>query len=124
MNIFIHGYDVINNNSELYELTRFLLKEGGDGNFYTVNECKKIYEAKRKDVQKRLCELPARIDEANRALTDEDGDVDVLLGTLSLLQKDLDEELVKKASVTKESLKERLKKELSDIKGKIFACKK
>lgn len=62
--------DVINSTPELKELPAFLLMPGTKDQYYTVDEYKKIAVAKKADINKQLQSIPARIDEAQRAIPD------------------------------------------------------
>ncbi len=118
----VSEFDVINSSDALNEITRFLLKPGTDGQFYSVEECAKIADAKNKDIRKRLEEIPARIDEATRALVDVvgkkgDGDAEVLNGTLALLQKDLDEAISEKAALRQNGAETILRNQAASIRA-------
>ena len=65
----ITDFDVINSSEDLKNITQFLQKTGTDG-LYTVDEYKKIAAAKGKEINDRIKEIPARIDEANRSMPD------------------------------------------------------
>lgn len=63
--------DVINNSTDLTDLSTLLAKPGSKtGQMYTVEEYKKIATERKKDINKQLTAIPARIDEANRAISD------------------------------------------------------
>ena len=120
----VSEFDVINSNSLLTEITRFLLIPGTDGQFYTVDECQKVFESKGKDIKRRLEEIPARIDEASRALIDSDENaIEVLNGTLELLQSDLNEALNEKAAFNENSVESELRRKAADIKSEISQAK-
>lgn len=108
--------DVINGNDDLHDLNRFLLKPGSTGQFYTVDECKKIAEARAKDIRKKLEEIPARIDEATKALVDTDG-IDEYSVNASIigLQSLLDSAITEKATVSENTAKSVLRQQLADL---------
>ncbi len=116
----ITEYDVINSSSELGGITRYLLKPGTDGQFYSVEECAKIAAARGKDIRRRLEEIPARIDEATKALTD-DGNVssDALGAEIVQLQRELDAALVDRSSITVSDATADLRRQLADLKTQI-----
>nr|WP_325297111.1 AAA family ATPase [uncultured Dysosmobacter sp.] len=62
--------DVIATDPALEELGAYLLMPGTTGQFYTVDEYKKIAAAKKADINKQLQGIPGRIDEAQRAIPD------------------------------------------------------
>lgn len=63
--------DVIAHSTELTDLSTLLAKPGSKtGQMYTVEEYKKIATERKKDINKQLTAIPARIDEASRAMTD------------------------------------------------------
>lgn len=119
----VSEFDVINSNNVLFELTRFLNIPGTNGQFYTVDECQKVHENKGKDIKRRLEEIPARIDEASRALIDTDTNEDVLRGALELLKKDLDEAIIQKASINENGIQSELRRRVAEIKSKIADAK-
>lgn len=110
-------FDVINQNDKLREISRFLLIPGTDGQFYSVDECAKVYDSKSKSLRQRLEEIPSRIDEATRALISSDADKEVLNNTLSILQKDLDEALSKRAMLKEKGIEGELRGAISQIKA-------
>ena len=61
---------IIANNSELLELKNILLKEGTVDQFYTVEEFMKMTKERMKKTNSDIQMIPARIDEANRAIPD------------------------------------------------------
>ena len=60
--------DVIAENPDLGGLKGYLLMPGTEDKFYTVDEYKKIAISKMRDVNKELQGIPARIDEAQKAM--------------------------------------------------------
>ena len=62
--------DVIDSNPDLADLDAYLMVPGTDEKFYTVDEFKKIAAAKRQDINRDLQAVPARIDEAQKAMPD------------------------------------------------------
>lgn len=65
--------EIIYSNDELRELPDFLRMAGATDRYYSTEEYRKIASAKRADINKRLAEIPARIDEANKAIPDTEG---------------------------------------------------
>ncbi|MBQ8338579.1 MAG: AAA family ATPase [Oscillospiraceae bacterium] len=112
-------FDVINSDEELNKITRFLLIPGTEGQFYSVEECAKVYDNKGRDIKRRLEEIPARIDEASRALTTDMADEDVLEGLLARLQKDLDEAIAEKAALKQNGAEAALRNQAAQIKAEI-----
>lgn len=115
----VSEFDVINANEDLHEINRFLLIPGTDGQFYSVEECAKVYDSKRADLRRRLEEIPARIDEASRALTADLTDEDVLEGVFARLQKDLDEAIAEKAALKQNGTEAALRNQAAQIKADI-----
>ncbi len=116
----ITDYDVINSSEEMNKITQYLLKPGTNGQFYSVEECAKIAAARGKDIRRRLEEIPARIDEATKALTDEGGvSSDALGAEIVQLQRELDAALVDKASITETDATAALRRQLADLKTQI-----
>lgn len=60
--------DIIAANPDLQELPRFLLQPGTDKQFYTTDEYRKIALLKRSAINKKLDNIPNRIDEATLAI--------------------------------------------------------
>lgn len=116
----ITDYDVINSSEEMSKITQYLLKPGTNGQFYSVEECAKIAAARGKDIRRRLEEIPARIDEANKALTDDSCiGADVLGAEIVQLQRELDVALVDKASLSESDAAADLRRQLADLKTQI-----
>ncbi|MBQ9115993.1 MAG: hypothetical protein IJY04_03130, partial [Clostridia bacterium] len=68
--------EILNSTEELSALIPLLLKEGTTDQRYTIDEYKKIAAARRSDINKRLESIPARIDEAQKAIPDLEGIVE------------------------------------------------
>ena len=64
--------ELLTSSDELKELSDILIIPGTDGKRYTVDEFKKIATAKRADINKRIASIPARIDEATKAIPELD----------------------------------------------------
>ncbi len=64
---------VIASTKELAELQHFLLMPGTSGQRYSVDDYKKIAQATKTDINKRIQDIPGRIDEAQRAIPDTTG---------------------------------------------------
>lgn len=65
--------EIIYSNDELRELPDFLRIAGATDRYYSTEEYRKIATAKRADINKRLAEIPARIDEVSKSISDTDG---------------------------------------------------
>ena len=65
--------DVLDGNPELADLLGYLAVPGATGKHYTVDEYKKIASGKRTEINKELQTIPARIDEAKKAIPDISG---------------------------------------------------
>lgn len=65
--------EVINSNEDLADLKDYLLMPGTVGQYYTVDEYKKIAGAQKTKINKQIQEIPGRIDEAERAIPDTKG---------------------------------------------------
>lgn len=61
---------IIANNPELIELKSILLKDGTNDQFYTVDEFMKMTKERMKKTNSDIQMIPARIDEASRAIPD------------------------------------------------------
>ena len=62
--------DVINSTEELRELPEYLKMPGNGVHVYSVDDYRKIAQAARSDIKKRMEEIPLRINEAERAMPD------------------------------------------------------
>ncbi len=65
--------DVIFSNPQLKDLPELLRMPGTSNRMYDVEDYRKIAQARRKDIKKKKEDIPARIDEANKAIPDVDG---------------------------------------------------
>lgn len=114
----ITDYDVINSSAEMREITRFLLKPGTQGQFYTVEECSKIAGARYKDIRRRLDEIPARIDEATMALIDDGGiDCEAVKACIATLQKELDAAIAEKANASESAAVAAMRQQLAELRA-------
>lgn len=112
--------DVINSSEEMRGLTQYLLKPGSSEQFYTVDECMKIASAKAKDIRKRLDEIPARIDEATKALSDiTEYDPDKINANISSLQQKINEATSEKMAISESTVSSVLRQRLAEIQTKI-----
>lgn len=108
--------DVINGNTELHELNRFLLKPGAIEQFYTVDECTKIAAARIKDIRKRLAEIPARIDEATKALADTNGiNEHSVNASIVSLQSLIESAVAEKSTAFESTVKNVLRQQIADL---------
>jgi len=64
---------VIAHNRELNGLKSYLMKPGGIGQFYTVEEFQKVAKASMTKINKEIQAIPSRIDEATKAIPDTAG---------------------------------------------------
>lgn len=95
----VSDQEVIIRNAELKELPTYLLMPGTTNQHYTVEEYKKIAGAQKTDINKRLQDIPGRIDEAQRATPDTAGiDTAAIDAQLRDLQKQRDALTEKKAT--------------------------
>jgi len=69
----ISDHDVIDGNEELADLMNYLVMPGTTDKHYSVEEYKKIADAKRREINKELGEIRPRIDEAKKAMPDVTG---------------------------------------------------
>jgi len=67
---YITDEDVIKNTAELADLPIYLLKLGTTDQYYTVEEYAAIAKSKKAEINKDLQMIPARIDEAKKAMPD------------------------------------------------------
>ncbi len=85
--------DVINSSSELRELPNYLLMPGTADRYYSVDDFKKIANSKRTEINKELQTIPARVDEAQKAMPDITG---INLASIKSTIKRLDNEIEQK----------------------------
>ena len=62
--------EILNSSDDMRELSEILVIPGTDGKRYTVEDFKKIAAAKKTEINKRIASIPARIDEAAKAIPD------------------------------------------------------
>lgn len=84
--------DIIENNSELSDLRTVLKIPGKTDKLYDIDDWKRIATAKRTEINRKLAELPARIDEAEKAIPDiSQYDADAIEQRISKLEKEKEE---------------------------------
>lgn len=77
--------EVIDAHLELVNLPYFLLKPGSTDQYYTVEEYMAIANARRSEINKEMALIPARIDEATKAMPDVMGiDLEEVAGMLEI----------------------------------------
>lgn len=64
--------EILASSEDLKELADILVIPGTDGKHYDVEEFKKIAASKKAEINKRILSIPARIDEANKAIPEID----------------------------------------------------
>lgn len=69
----ISDEDIINGDPELEELNTVLAVPGNESARYSPEEYRKIASARKTEINKQLATIPARIDEANKAIPDING---------------------------------------------------
>ena len=79
--------DVIAANEELEGIEDFFLMPGTEDQHYTVEQWKKIATEQKKELNKDLETIPARIDEASKGFSDTVADADALNAELSRLEE-------------------------------------
>ena len=90
--------DVIQSNPELAELSEFLQIPGQSGGQYGIDEYRKIVTAQRRDINRQLDVLPARIDEASKQIDEEAIDVKAVKAGMQTCQKEIDRLMAEKAN--------------------------
>lgn len=112
--------DIIAENPELSELPAFLRMKGSAEQFYTTDEFKKIACARKTEINRRLAEIPARIDEASKAIPDVEGLCEEdILRRISDLSASSDSLAEKKAQIALGGGTAELKAQLADLNTKI-----
>ena len=112
----ITEFDVINSSSELNGITMFLLKPGTNGQFYSVEDYQKIAAAKKKDINTRLEQIPARIDEAAKAMPDIAGiEEEAVKARIATLQKEKDDLAEEKANIIQSDAEQSLRRQIAEI---------
>lgn len=86
--------EVINSNKELWELRSVLLKNGTTDQYHTVDEYKKIASSKKSEINKSLDNIPSRIDEVRRGMSDIEGvnfeEIEVEIESLTKQKQDVE----------------------------------
>ncbi len=112
--------DVLNSSPELRELTEYLLK-GNSGQMYSVEEYTKIAKAQLKEVKDKMDKLPARIDEAYRAIPEDvPSDPKETMAKCSDLNLKIERLKADKMSLALSGSDASLHKEIADLKSKLL----
>jgi len=112
----ITEFDVINSSSELSGITMFLLKPGTNGQFYSVEDYQKIAAAKKKDINARIDQIPARIDEAAKAMPDITGlDEAEVKEKIATLQSEREAAAEEKANLSQSDAEQTMRRQLAEI---------
>lgn len=83
----ISDSEVIALDAELEPLQEMLLKTGTTNQYYTIDELQKIVKAEQKNLNEQMKLLPARIDEAEKAITDVELSAEEIQSRLKVLQE-------------------------------------
>lgn len=102
---------IIANDPSLIELKTVLLKDGTDNQYYTVEDFMKMTKERMKKTNTDIQAIPARIDEASRAIPDvSELSKEQLLEQITVLEKDTDT-LKKEKLLLENSNQEQMKQE-------------
>lgn len=109
---------VITSTNELAQLPEFLLKPGSENSRYTVEEYMAIAKSKLSELNKKMQDIPTRIDEAQKAKPElpfatESG----IEEELTALRQKLDEKLAVANSITAGEAASQLRIELNSVKA-------
>lgn len=117
----ISDEDIINGNPDLRELPDFLRMNGTAEQYYTIDEYRKIAGAKRAEINRELQEIPARIDEATKAIPSTDGlDAGQIEATISTLEKKRDELTEQRAAAaTGDSASMEIRERIADARARL-----
>lgn len=113
--------EIIAGNKELKELPDFLRMPGTAEQYHTPEEYRKVASAKKADINKQLEGIPARIDEAERAIPDTAGlDAEEIDRNIAALSKKLDDLAIEKANAaTGGTATAELQKKVAELKTEI-----
>ena len=111
----ITDQDVIHANEELHDLNKYLLKLGSTDQYYTVEEYAAIAKSKKAEINKELQMIPARIDEARKAIIEEKLDIDTLDSMISTIDMDIDATEEKIRALSNDDEKMALRAEIYNI---------
>lgn len=108
--------DVIASDPELQDLKSFLLIPGTNDIYHPVDDFIKIANSKRAEINKELTTIPARIDEAQKAIPDLRGikqkDIDGKISKLTAQKADIEKQI---ANMSEDSAITELRKTLSNL---------
>lgn len=113
--------EIIAANDDLKELKDFLRMNGTAEQYYTTDEYKKVAAARRGDINKQLTEIPARIDEAEKAIPDTTGlDAEEIEQNIASLQRKRDNLAAEKAEAAAGgTAAATLRTQIADIRTKL-----
>ena len=117
----ITDQDIIDGNPDLRDLSTYLSVPGTTRKYYTVDEYKRIAAAKRADINRELQTIPARIDEARKAMPDISG-IDMSAIDLSLHAANLeieDKEQEKRQILSGDMMSDSIRKQISSLQTKL-----
>jgi DNA repair exonuclease SbcCD ATPase subunit len=109
---------VITSTNELAQLPEYLLKPGSDSARYTVEEFMAIANSKRSELNKKMQDIPTRIDEAQKAKPELPFATESGIETeLATLRSKLDEKQAIASSMTAGEAASQLRIELNNVKA-------
>lgn len=114
----ITDMDVLHSSAELQDLEAFLQKPGTIGQYYTVDEYRQIATAGKKKLNDELKTLPARIDEAMKAIPETSAEsADSINSQLGYLRKRAAETSSSLATAGASDIETRARQHISEIQA-------
>ena len=113
--------DVIAGTPELADLLDYLAVPGVSGKHYTVDEYKKITAGKRAEINRELQLIPARIDEAQKAMPDiSDLNADIINSDVAMFNTRIDiKEQEKRTILSGDTATDIIRKQISALETKL-----
>lgn len=110
---------IIASNPELLDLKTILLKPGNADQFYTVEEYMKLTKEQMKKINTEINAIPARIDEANRAIPEIIGEKEEMQNKINELKEGYEKLNAKKVSLMSNDTEKMKQDKIREIQNKI-----
>ncbi len=120
----ISDEDIISGNADLAELKSYLRMNGTSEQYYTTDEYRKIAAARRTEINKVLGEIPARIDEATKAIPDtSDLDEAAIAENIAILTKKKNDLMTERVTAASGGAAATLRTEIANARAALVEAK-
>lgn len=115
----ITDHEVIDSNEQLHPLRDYLRKIGTTDKYYTVEEYAAIAKSQKAEINKKLGTIPARIDEARKAMPENILDIDTIATISANIEIDKQKAEAELNTMTDASANSELRAKIAELEAEI-----